>query len=206
MKLGRVVPDRDFRLQTAGSAQGIIDYPEPPLIRPCAGCHLRCACSGSMQCGCGCSPDCAEAVHQLSSDPEKFPIETGILPLVYAFKCLGACDPFWSCEGHNGPSGRAMRLPAVWFYARSVLYPRLITEYAAKLHVQKQTRYPWHVTVTHSDTTNLDTAFSLEPNIRLEAEPSLAALHSDIGVIAANLVTGIKKKAAAFLADISEPV
>jgi hypothetical protein len=70
--------------------------------------------------------------------------------------------------------------------------------------VNKRTNHPWHVIVTHSDTTNLDTAFSLEPNIRLEAEPSLASLHADIGVIAENLVTGIKQKAAAFLADISE--
>ncbi len=39
--------------------------------------------------------------------------------------------PFWSCEGHIGPAGKVTRLPRVWFYARSVLYPRLITEYAA---------------------------------------------------------------------------
>jgi len=140
----------------------------------------------------------------MSSDPDKYPIEAGILPLVYAFNCLGACNPFWSCEGHIGPAGLVNRLPRVWFYARSVLYPRLITEYAAKLHVQKLTCHPWHVTVTHSDPTNLDTAFSLDPNISLEAEPTLASLRADIGAIAENLVTGIKAKAAAFLADISE--
>ncbi len=95
------------------------------------------------------------------------------------------------------------RLPRVWFYARSVLYPRLITEYAAKLHGKQQTRHPWHVTVTHSDAGNLDTAFSLEPNIAIEAEPSLAALHADIGAISKNLVAGIKEKSAAIVADIS---
>ena len=108
-------------------------------------------------------------------------------------------------RGPYRSAGKVNRLPRVWFYARSVLYPRLITEYAAKLHMQKLTRHPWHVIVTHSDTTNLDTAFSLEPNIRLEAEPALASLCADIGAIAENLVTGIKAKAVAFLADISEP-
>ena len=63
--------------------------------------------------------------------PGKVRIEAGILPLVYAVNCLSACHPFWSCEGHIGPAGKVNRMPRVWFYARSVLYPRLITEYAA---------------------------------------------------------------------------
>ena len=204
MKLSRIAPDRNFRRQTQSAAQDIVDYLESPFIRPCDQCHMPCACSGSSTCGCGCAPDCPAAGRQMSSDLDKYPIEAGILPLVYAFNCLGACNPFWSCEGHIGPAGLVNRLPRVWFYARSVLYPRLITEYAAKLHVQKLTCHPWHVTVIHSDPTNLDTAFSLEPNISLEAEPTLASLRADIGAIAENLVTGIKAKAAAFLADISE--
>jgi hypothetical protein len=205
MKLSRIVPDREFRLQTENAAQNIVDYTELSLVRPCAGCHLPCACSGSSLCRCGCAPDCPYAARQMSSDPDNFPIEAGILPLVFAFNCLGACHPFWSCEGHMGPSGKVNRLPRVWFYARSVLYPRLITEYAVKLHMKKLTNYPWYVTVTHSDAGNLDTAFSLEPNIAIEAEPSLASLHADIGAISENLVAGIKQKSAAILAEISAP-
>ncbi len=55
--------------------------------------------------------------------------------------------------------------------------------------MKKQTRHPWQLTVNYSDASNLDTAFSLEPDIAIEAEPSLVALHADIGVIAASPAT-----------------
>ena len=59
--------------------------------------------------------------------------------------------------------------------------------------------------VTDSDATNLDTAFSLEPDFTIEAEPPLASRHADIGVHSKNLVTGVKAKAVGILADISNP-
>jgi hypothetical protein len=113
MKLRRLAADQDFRLQTESAAQDIVDTLEPPFVRPCDHCHMPCACSGSIECACSCAPDCLEAPANLSSDPEKFPIEAGILPLVYAFNCLGACAPVWSCEGHIGPAGKVNRLPRV---------------------------------------------------------------------------------------------
>jgi hypothetical protein len=208
MKLSRLAVESEFRQRMSAAAQGIVDHPQPSDIRPCAECRLPCACSGSLVCGCGCTPACSDAASKLSSDPDKFPIEAGIVPLVYALSCLGACHPFWSCEGHADAAGILNRLPRVWFYSRSVLYPRLITEYAAKLHVQKRTHHLWHVTVTYSDASNMDTAFSLEPNIAAnlicEAAPTLASMRADIGAISDHLVAGIKASAAWFLADTSE--
>ena len=37
----------------------------------------------------------------LSSDPERYPIEPGIVPLVFALRGLRVFEPCWSCEGHD---------------------------------------------------------------------------------------------------------
>ncbi|MCZ6862069.1 MAG: hypothetical protein O7I42_17635 [Alphaproteobacteria bacterium] len=41
----------------------------------------------------------------MSSEPEEFPIESAIVPLVYAFHSLRLTPPCWSCEGHYNRSG-----------------------------------------------------------------------------------------------------
>ena len=76
----------------------------------------------------GCRRDCAKAPARLSSDPDRFPVEEKIAPLVFELKKLGVFFPCWSCEGHNDPSGKLWKLPRVWFYADSVVHLRLLSD------------------------------------------------------------------------------
>lgn len=192
MKLHSFPKDPDTVAKTAEALRHLRDYPDASEIRPCMSCDVPCECSGSLTCGCGCNVDCEHAPKNLSSDPETFSIEIGIYPLVYAFACLGLCPPFWSCEGHLDQSGNISRIPRVWFYARDLSYPRLIQDHVAGLAAAKKLTYQWHVCVTHSDLDNIDTAFSLEPNVVMSEALDLSLLHSDIKTIAIDFVPNIK--------------
>jgi hypothetical protein len=133
-----------------------------------------------------CSRDCPDIAKALSSDPERFPLETRIAPLVFELKRLAVFEPCWSCEGHNHPDGTLWKLPQVWFYCRSVAHLRVLGEGVKGLHVAEKLNVPWQVSVTHSDGDNTDTTFSLHPNIDLDTT-NLGALQKDIDTIAAHL-------------------
>lgn len=133
-----------------------------------------------------CSRDCPEIARALSSDPDKFPLETRIAPLAFELKRLEVFEPCWSCEGHNGPDGSLWKIPRVWFYCRSVVHLRVLAESIKELHLQKKLTAPWHIVITFSDNDNTDTAFSLEPSLD-QIRPSLEAIQKDIDVIAEHL-------------------
>jgi hypothetical protein len=134
----------------------------------------------------GCRRDCAKAPARLSSDPDRFPVEPKIAPLVYEIKKLGVFHPCWSCEGHNGPSGELWKMPRVWFYADSVVHLRALADAVNEMSVQGLLSTRWQVVVTFSDEGNADTAFSLEPGVDAHAV-GLDRLQSDIGVISEKL-------------------
>jgi len=136
----------------------------------------------------------------MSSEPEGFPIEDAILPIVYALNCLGVCRPYWSCEGHDDPQGNLHKLPRVWFYARSTAFPRLINDFLTDLNAAGALTSRWHVCLTYSAPENPDTGFSLEPNISPGDHPSLKLLHADIAAIGNEMSSGVKKSANDFLA------
>jgi len=130
-----------------------------------------------------CSRNCPYIPQVLSSDPERFPLETRIAPLVYEMKRLGVFEPCWSCEGHNKPDGSFWKLPQVWFYAHSVTHLRVLADAIKELHLIEKLSVPWQIRVTFSDNDNAETTFSLQPRI----DPSnveLASLQNDIDAIA----------------------
>ena len=131
----------------------------------------------------------------LSSDPEHHPVEAGILPLVFALRCLRVYEPCWSCEGHDDAAGGLPRLPRVWFYCRSLVYPRLLSELLADLQRAKALKARWQVRLTFSALDNADTAFSIEPQLDPLAAPALRVLQADALTIASELENGIKARA-----------
>lgn len=122
----------------------------------------------------------------MSSDPERYPLENCIVPLVFELKRLEAFHPCWSCEGHNRPDGSLWKLPRVWFYCESVIHLRVLADAVKALHVAEKLSVPWRVALTHSDNDNTDTTFSLEPNIE-GITVTLPALQRDVDTIAAHL-------------------
>lgn len=125
----------------------------------------------------------------ISSEPEKYPLERGIVPLVYELKRLDVFQPCWSCEGHDGADGELWKSPRVWFYSGSVVHLRLLATTIETLHLEGHLNTPWRVALTFSDNDNPDTTFSLEPEIE-QPPPPLASLRQDIELIAAHLHDG----------------
>lgn len=163
--------DQDVRrARTEGSLQA------PVCVDSCPDYDLRA----------GCRRDCAKAPARLSSDPDRFPVEEKIAPLVFELKKLGVFFPCWSCEGHNDPAGKLWKLPRVWFYADSVVHLRLLSDAINEMSVRGVLSTRWQVTVTFSDDANADTTFSLEPGADAHGV-GLDRLQSDIATISAGL-------------------
>lgn len=151
------------------------------------GCTFKCSQCGATACQCDCSPDCAEAPRALSAEPDHYPIEPAIVPLVFEMKRLGLFRPCWSCEGHLRPDGSLWKLPSVWFYCSSQVHVRLLSQGLSHLKAARELSAPWHVAVTFSDPDNPETTFALEPSRSGDGELSLPALRKDAGVIARGL-------------------
>ena len=171
-------------------------------------CTVKCPRCGSMACQCVCSVHCPEAPRALSVDPERYPIEPAILPLVFEMKRLGMFRPCWSCEGHPRPDGTLWKVPRVWFNCDSMVHIRLLADGLNQMTNAGRLVAPWQVVVTHSDSDNPETTFSIEPTLPPGAETSLSALQSDVATIARSLhallnqgARKLQHKAAKTLAD-----
>lgn len=128
--------------------QALLSHPGENVQRPCAQCDIPCSCSASPTCPCDCNINCSYTPERMSSDPDRFPIEGQIVPLVYSFNVLGVCKPCWSCEGHmDQQSGNSLRTPQVWFYSDSVVYPKLVAELLEQLRFQKKIQNEWCVRI-----------------------------------------------------------
>ena len=149
-----------------------------------AQCVTVCPDCGSTACQCRCSADCPVAPLLLSSDPENYPIEPAIMPLVFEMKRLGVFRPCWSCEGHEAPDGSAWKIPRVWFNSDSEVHVRLLSDGLKDLEIANRLHCPWQVAVTFSDPDNPETTFSLEPAVTPDATCELAGLQKDVMTIA----------------------
>lgn len=113
-----------------------------PSSRPCVSCSKPAVTSEY------CSRPCAQAAEALSSEPERYPIEPAVLPLVFALARLKVLKPCWSCEGHNYPSGKLWKLPQVWFYTCSPTYAHLIGKFLWEMKTSKLLSYDWRVSLS----------------------------------------------------------
>jgi hypothetical protein len=147
-------------------------------------CTITCERCGSTACQCKCSPHCPDAIRALSSDPQRHPIEQGIVGLVFALTRVGLFTPCWSCEGHTSPDGSLWKMPTVWFTCDATAHVRLLATGVAKLTNTKRLSTQWRVVVTYSDPDNPCTTFALEPAQTVETPDLLAKLQGDADVIA----------------------
>ena len=193
--------DRVYKNQLRGELLTLVEEASEASLRPCAHCTVLCPTHHSSSCTCCCSSDCDNAAQALSSEPERYPIEQGILPLVYSLSTLRVCPPCWSCEGHSRHKGQELhRIPTVWFYSRSLIYPKLIADYLVELKGLRHLHVDWHVSISYSADA-LDTTFAIEPRLVLNEAPELADLREDIATIAADLHDNVLLKAKAIMAE-----
>ena len=135
-------PDQEYKLQYRRELKLLLSQPSDREMKPCPNCDVLCPAHQSPTCTCSCSPECFFAASNMSSEGERYPVEEKIRPLVYSFYTLRVCMPCWSCEGHYKSNGfEVSKVPKVWFYSRSLLYPRLISEHLSLLKSHKKTFY-----------------------------------------------------------------
>lgn len=195
MRIDQLGPDTEFYRQGREELELLLSQPTVREMRPCPSCTVPCPCSKSPTCTCACSPRCEHAPRQMSSEPDRYPIEARVVPLVYELYALKVCDPCWSCEGHCSADGLIGKIPQVWFYSRSLLYPRLVSEHLADLLFGKSLSCPWHISITYSSNRGVDTAFSIEPRLQLVDPPRLEHLQEDVQRIADDLIESVRLRA-----------
>lgn len=172
----------------------------PVTGRVCgAVCTMRCGACGSRKCACMCRPACARAPYCLSSDPEHYPIEPAILPLVFAMRRSGIFHPVWSCEGHTDSDGALWKRPAVWFCCAAPSHGRVLADSLFAMHHDGRLATRWQVSLGCSELRSLETTFALQPVFEGDA-PDLAVLRSDVAVIAGAIIAQTRKCARMVLA------
>lgn len=163
MKIEKFEGNEGFYSKRRQALSDLMAFRQQRNGRACPGCDLRCPECGSASCLCNCGPDCEQAPLMMSSDPEKFPIEDGIVPLVYAIYDMEIGLPCWSCEGHEGLDGKIGKLPQVWFYVLHQVYPDLLAKFLWQLQFSGHVQNQWNVTVVSADNTT-DTTFAIVPD------------------------------------------
>lgn len=173
----------------------LLNQPSDKQQRPCPGCRFAVGASHSQTSAAFCSSNCSEASRQMSSDPDRYPIETGIVPLVYAFYSMRLMMPCWSCEGHNDQSGTMAKTPKLWFYTTADFYPKLVAQYVSNLKSADKIENNWTVRLLPFSQSMFTITYSLEP---MESDPAISnlpSLQNDIRIIAKDFRSEILKLA-----------
>lgn len=164
----------------------LLAQPSDQELRPCPDCHIQCNCmKRSRTCCCGCGSDCPNAPAQLSSEPEKFPIESHVVPLVYGLTSLRVVETCWSCHGHETTDGKPIRIPQVWFSSPNATFPELIARHLANLRTKKNLGYDWDVTINVYSPGGGATTYIIKPDLSTVLDkPDLGRLQRDLHTIA----------------------
>ena len=173
----------------------LIEQPSDKQQRPCPGCRFAVGDNQSQTSAAFCSAQCPAAPEEMSSDPQRYPIEVGIVPLVYAFYTMRLMMPCWSCEGHTDRNGVLVKTPKLWFYTTSDFYPKLVAQYVSTLKGTHKIKNHWVVRLLPFSQSMFTITYSLEP---LEASPEsidLNSLQNDIKVISRYFKSEILKLA-----------
>lgn len=202
MKIAGIEFDREYLGVVKRDLERLLAHPGPHKMRPCPGCDLECEKCGSRSCTCRCSQQCPFIAQVLSPEPDLYPIETKIVPLVYEMNCLGIGQTCWSCEGHMNGKDELANKPRVWFITRSLIYPKLVGEALTSLRVRKKIAYPWSVGLAYAGN-QFDAAFSVEPDLDFESNPKLGLLQHDAQMIADNFCREVLSRARSGLQAIS---
>jgi len=191
MKIKDDIFNIEAKQATIKDLEFLVAQPSDQQERPCPGCRFSTpdGKSGNKDTR-FCSYNCPAAAKEMSGDPINYPIEQGIVPVVYAFYCLRALMPCWSCEGHLDGHGLISKVPRVWFYSSSNFYPKLIAQAIGRMETHSQLKNDWMIRVLPFSQSMYTITYSLEPLDMAVIGAGCArldSLRSDIRVIADNL-------------------
>jgi len=141
-----------------------------------------------------CSKDCPYFPQSMSSEGDRYPIETAVRGVTYELASLGVVHPCWSCEGHSDSHGNIRKLPQVVFYAEHSIIGKLIADHLMDLYFKKATYYSWIVSISLIVPTYETTAWSIHPGNLQNEMFSLPNLQRDLVVLGGGLEQAIRKK------------
>ena len=179
-------PERELLCDsdTKDQLEQFIAQPEPADVAPCPGCnnHVPLNCSGQ----------CDDAAKALSIEPERYPIESKVVPLVFEITASRLMQTCWSCEGHMDHNDNLWKVPQVSFYSKSPIYPKLVLIHLTRLFQDKKLGYRWHI-VLSDFTQTLGLAYSIQPDLNQVAEtPRLGLLQQDLQLISEDMHSKLK--------------
>lgn len=148
-----------------------------------------------------CSAKCTDAAKALSIDPDNYPIETNVSPLVFELMASKVFQTCWSCEGHLNDNNDIWKLPNVSFYAKSSNYTHLLVRHIKNLQLERRLKYPWQVVLTDYAQT-WGTTYCIQPDLTREQDIHLGMLQNDIKSIAENMLEKLRIIARQCLQDL----
>lgn len=161
-------------------------------------CWMACPCPERKD---SCGHDCPGISTALSSDPQQYPLEIQIAPLVYELSKMRVYQPCWSCEGHETGTGDLWKLPQIWFYAGSDIQARLMADALRTLLGARALATEWEVAITRSAADDPETTYCLKPATQ---EPvKLDQLQRDLTILTKQLPEAIRQQARNMLAAVN---
>jgi len=182
----------------------LLKQPTDKQERPCPGCRLTFPGDPSMTSTAHCSIDCPEAAFKMSSEPEKFPIEEHVVPIVYAIYALRLLMPCWSCEGHENDEGQLIKAPKIWFYSVSPFYAKLIAQSLSTIRYKNKLHFEWSVKILPFSQSMFTLTYSMEPEIIANENFILQDLHEDMRMIGKYLDENVLSEAKKYLINIEK--
>lgn len=181
--------------QVRADLQRFINQDDPAESPPCKGCEIDIPQL--------CSPKCPEAPKALSIDPIQYPIERSAVALVFELTACRLFETCWSCEGHmrEGES-QIWKLPQVCFYSQSPIYAKLVSMHLSNLFIHKKLKYNWLLCLTEISQ-SIHPAFSIQPDLTNQFEPSLGLMQNDLKTIGNNLQQCLKSEARLMLSNMT---
>lgn len=175
------IPDSftDNKQRIRADLEMLLAQPGPHQVPPCPNCRNHIVEQ--------CHAKCPEAPHALSSDPDNYPLEPKVLPLVYELRKTRVIQPCWSCEGHMDQNGNLWKYPQVCFYARSPIYAILLVNYFTLLKHKKLMCNDWHIVLSEFGQKHGAITYTIEPKLYPGTDPHLGSMQADLVTFAENL-------------------
>ncbi|MEW6989683.1 hypothetical protein AADZ91_03250 [Colwelliaceae bacterium 6441] len=199
MKIKDAIFQQEEKTRTKIELVNLLKQPSDKQERPCPGCRLTFPDDPSITSTAHCSIDCAEAGRKMSSDPNKFPIEEHVVPIVYAIYTLRLLMPCWSCEGHENDNDELIKVPKIWFYSVSPFYAKLIAQSLSTIKYKNKLHFEWSIKVLPFSQSMFTLTYSMEPEISTKETFVLKNLHHDMRVIGENLRENVLHEAKKYL-------
>ena len=181
--------------QLSASLKALLDVPKDCKNLTC---WTACPCPEQKP---ACSMNCPGVKTALSSDPEHYPLEGKIAPLVYELSRLQVFQPCWSCEGHESSTGNLWKLPQVWFYAQAEIQVRLLSDCLRTLAGHHRIHTEWEISITRSAPDDPETTFCLKP-VPSDGQ-TLSELQHDITILARDIPDIIRNEARKMLSVVN---